>query len=129
MTQAGMRQVILQPQALVALLDQEALNGAAEIVFHNPRTNQPWDNDQAIQNPSGLRPCNAPTSNTAPLTKRLHAAVTRRKPPMDRQPNGPQGLGHDHKGLLAMDTTAIMNPLALSKKMKWGRRLDAPKLI
>jgi integrase len=48
-TQAGMRQVTLQPQALAALLDQQTLNGAAEIVFHNPRTNQPWHNDQAIR--------------------------------------------------------------------------------
>ncbi len=48
-TQAGMRQVTLQPEALAALLDQQALNGAAEIVFHNPRTQQPWSNDQAIR--------------------------------------------------------------------------------
>ena len=35
---------------------------------------------------------------------RLHAAVTRREPPLDRQPNGPQGLGYDQKGLWTMDS-------------------------
>ena len=44
-----MRQVTLQPEALAALLDQQTLNGAADIVFHNPRTNQPWNDDQAIR--------------------------------------------------------------------------------
>ena len=48
-TKAGMRQVTLQPEALAALLDQKKLNGAADIVFHNPRTNKPWNDDQAIR--------------------------------------------------------------------------------
>ena len=48
-TRAGMRQVTLQPEALAALLDQKKLNGAADIVFHNPRTQQPWNDDQAIR--------------------------------------------------------------------------------
>lgn len=46
-----MRQVTLQPEALAALLDQKKLNGAADIVFQNPRTNKPWGNDQAIRIP------------------------------------------------------------------------------
>ena len=48
-TRAGMRQVTLQPEALAALLDQKRLNGAADIVFHNRRTNKPWNDDQAIR--------------------------------------------------------------------------------
>ena len=48
-TPAGMRQVNLQPEALAALLDQKKLKGAADIVFHNPRTNKPWDDDQGIR--------------------------------------------------------------------------------
>jgi hypothetical protein len=123
-TQAGMRQVTLQTEALAALLDQQTLNGAAEIVFHNPRTNQPWHNDQAIRknrlDPGpATRQCQIPHPLLNPPHLRFHAAVTRRKSPMGRQPNGPQGLGYDQKSLWTMDCLAIVNLRGVPKISKY----------
>lgn len=49
-TNAGTREVILQPQAREALLNQQAYTGTIdEMAFHDSRTDQPWKNDQAIR--------------------------------------------------------------------------------
>jgi len=49
-TSAGTREVMLQPQAKQALLNQQAHTGKSnEIIFHDSRTSEPWKNDQAIR--------------------------------------------------------------------------------
>lgn len=49
-TSAGSREVMLQPQAKEALLNQLIDTGKiGEIIFHDSRTVQPWKNDQAIR--------------------------------------------------------------------------------
>lgn len=49
-TKSGKREVMLQPQAKEALLNQKTFTGKQnEIVFHDPHTNQPWRNDQPIR--------------------------------------------------------------------------------
>jgi integrase len=49
-TKSGMREVTLQPQAREALLSQLTFTGKqSNIAFHDPRTNQPWHDDQAIR--------------------------------------------------------------------------------
>lgn len=48
-TVAGMRTVNLQPQALEALKRQLTYTGNGETVFNNPRTRQPWNDDQVIR--------------------------------------------------------------------------------
>ena len=88
-TQAGMRQVTMQPEALAPLLDQQPLNGAADIVFHNPRTNQPWHNDQAIRKTAwppgratGQRKYRTPSK---PVTPSPPCCYHAEKPPMGRR--------------------------------------------
>lgn len=49
-TNAGTREVELQPQAKEALLSQQTHSGKiGEIVFHDSRAGEPWKNDQAIR--------------------------------------------------------------------------------
>lgn len=49
-TKSGKREVTLQPQAREALLSQKTFTGKQnDTVFHDSRTNQPWNNDQAIR--------------------------------------------------------------------------------
>jgi integrase len=49
-TKSGKREVTLQPQANEALLSQKKITRKQnDIVFHDSRTNQPWENDQAIR--------------------------------------------------------------------------------
>jgi integrase len=48
-TAAGMRQVTLQPQAAEALQGQLKFTGSYGIVFHDSRSNRPWQSDQAIR--------------------------------------------------------------------------------
>lgn len=49
-TSAGSREVILQPQAKEAILNQHAYTRKFDkIVFHNSQTGNPWENDQAIR--------------------------------------------------------------------------------
>ncbi len=49
-TKSEKREVILQPQAREALLNQQAFTGKQnETVFHDPKTNEPWRNDQPIR--------------------------------------------------------------------------------
>ncbi|MCX4027887.1 site-specific integrase [Endozoicomonas sp. SM1973] len=45
----GEREIVLFPPALQALTDQLTYTGEGEYVFHNPRTNQSWDDDQQIR--------------------------------------------------------------------------------
>ncbi|TXI35535.1 MAG: site-specific integrase [Nitrosomonas sp.] len=49
-TKSGERTIILQPQARDALLNQRTYTEKLkETVFHNPRHNKPWKDDQAIR--------------------------------------------------------------------------------
>lgn len=49
-TKAGAREVVLQPQAKEALLNQQTYTAkTSETVFHDSRNNAPWKNDQAIR--------------------------------------------------------------------------------
>lgn len=49
-TKSGSREITLQPQAREALLNQQSFTGKQNnCVFHDPRTNQPWKDDQAIR--------------------------------------------------------------------------------
>ena len=49
-TKSGLREVMLQPQAREALLNQQTYTVKQnEIVFHDSRTNMPWKNDQPIR--------------------------------------------------------------------------------
>lgn len=49
-TKSGERTIILQPQAREALLSQQTYTEKLkETVFHNPRHNKPWEDDQAIR--------------------------------------------------------------------------------
>ena len=49
-TKSGKREVTLQPQAKEALLNQLNFTGKLnETVFHDPRTQKPWENDQPIR--------------------------------------------------------------------------------
>jgi integrase len=49
-TKSGLRVVTLQPQAREALISQQSFTGKQNnSVFHDPRTNQPWKDDQAIR--------------------------------------------------------------------------------
>lgn len=49
-TSAGIRDLMLQPQAKEALLSQQAHTGKqGETVFHDSRNSEPWKNDQAIR--------------------------------------------------------------------------------
>lgn len=49
-TKSGKREVALQPQTKEALLNQLNFTGKLnETVFHDPRTQKPWKNDQPIR--------------------------------------------------------------------------------
>jgi integrase len=48
-TTAGLRTIDLQPGAKAALQDQFNCNGAAEYVFHDPKTDKPWKSDQPLR--------------------------------------------------------------------------------
>lgn len=49
-TKSGERTVVLQSQAREALLNQQKFTGKInETVFHDPRTDKPWNDDQAIR--------------------------------------------------------------------------------
>ncbi len=49
-TKSGKREVTLQPQAREALLNQQTYTGRLnEAVFHDPRTDKTWKDDQPIR--------------------------------------------------------------------------------
>ncbi len=49
-TKSGKREVTLQPQAREALLNQQTYIGKLnETIFHDPRTDKPWKDDQPIR--------------------------------------------------------------------------------
>jgi hypothetical protein len=48
---------------------------------------------------------------------------------MGRQPNGPQGLGHDQKSLWALDFLALLNLLRRAKQDEIGHRLECFEIL